>query len=157
MLDSSLFDRAGEGWAEIRAHDRVTRYRRRGSGRPVLLLCDSPDSPLWELLLNALSECYRVIIPEFAQPGAEGSFRLADFLEGLGCRAVSVIADAALASAALAVALGGCDQIARVIIVADAPLAIDQGAADVVPTLVIVRHHSSAQMLTLVRDFLQDG
>ena len=55
---------AVETWAEVRARDRVTRYRRAGAGRVVLVLgAAGAGDPLWPELLPTLVRDARVITP----------------------------------------------------------------------------------------------
>jgi len=44
-----------EWWAEVRAHDRVVRYRRSGAGPAVVLLQPAAPTPLWPELLDMIA------------------------------------------------------------------------------------------------------
>jgi hypothetical protein len=107
------------GWAEVRARDRVTRYRRAGSGRVVLLLCAAgADAPVWPELEPALVRAARVVMPELAADAADVVAHLLAFLEGLGVTDVGVVAADPFCTAALELALRDGGQVARVVLVA---------------------------------------
>jgi hypothetical protein len=156
--------RTAESWAEVRAHDQVFRYRRVGSGREVLLVLASVEQPelLWAELLEALSEGRRVILPEPPAAGTEVGCWLGDFLEGLGVSNVSIVAANRFCIPALELTFLGLEQIARVVLVLDAPgggneaveAALRQAA---VPLLVVHRGQPADEILRLVTDFLAGG
>src|SRR6185503_13188725 len=94
-----------ETWAEVRAHHRVTRYRRSGAGRALLLLRSNEEAEaLWPELLDALHEAFRLIMPEVPPEGGDAADWLADFMEGLGMPNVCVVASDTLALPALELA-----------------------------------------------------
>lgn len=96
---SSDTTRAHESWAEVRAHDRVMRYRRSGVGRAVLVLRSPEDpEPLWPELLEALGAGYRLIVPDPPPGDADVAGWLAGFLEGLGASNVRILGRTASAS-----------------------------------------------------------
>ena len=164
-----------ESWAEVRAHDHVTRYRRLGTGRAVLLLGAARDGatdrgvpdeepPLWPELSGAIAARFRLIVPEMpaATACADVAVWLADFLEGLGTSGVSVVATDRLCMPALELALRDAEQVARVVLVArgraEEPglggrLATATRQA-VVPLLVVRRALPAAEALPLVTRFL---
>src|SRR5688572_15098386 len=120
MSNTSVFEavHGSDSWAEVRAHDRVTRYRRSGSGRPVLVL-HSPDdpNPLWPELLEMLGNGYRVITPEPPAAGADLTAWLTGFLEGLGTSSVRIVAAHGFCMAALEVALLEAVGITRMVLI----------------------------------------
>ena len=152
-----------DSWAEIRSHDRVTRYRRSGTGPAVLVLqpADGPGA-LWPELLHELEERHRLVIPEAPPPGIDIARWLADFLEGLGLSPVAVVAADELCIPVLELALLGADQVTRVVLVPDgeagetglegtlAPTIRDESVA----LLVVRRGLSASEALPLVCGFL---
>ena len=158
-MSNSSFSAGGppDFWAEIRAHDRVTRYRRRGHGVPLLLLYSPGDGPHWPALVRSLGEHYRVIVPEIGETGPDLSCRLAEFLEGLGCPTLSVVGNARFAGAALALLDTGCDQIARVVVV-DEAWNEEERTMPLTSLTFLVRPLTDFGRLTvIVRAFLDDG
>src|SRR5687768_13803388 len=89
--------------AEVRAHDRVVRYRREGtSGPPVLLVVADSTSDLW---------------PEAPDDAAQS---LRCLLEGLGCAGVPMIAAGRYCNTALELALERNEAVGRVLLVPEA-------------------------------------
>ena len=87
--------------AEVRAHERVVRYRRSGAAGPALVLVAAdPRTDLWPEFSPLLAERYRVINPDLPDPG-EAAQSLRSLLEGLGCLAVPLIAAGRHCDAAL--------------------------------------------------------
>ena len=118
-MTTSLPSRAApDAWAEVRACDRVTRYRRAGAGRVVLLLCAAgTDDALWPELEPALARAARVVMPELDADAADVVAHLLAFLEGLGVTDVGVIAADPFCTVALELALRDGGQVARVVLV----------------------------------------
>jgi pimeloyl-ACP methyl ester carboxylesterase len=152
------------GWAEVRAHDRVVRYRRSGAGPAVLLLQPASSiTPLWPELLEALADGRRVIIPDPPANESEAEEWLSALLEGLGVRNITVVATDGFCIAALERALLSPEQIARMIMVCSgrgSESAIDgklaapaQSAA--VPFLVLRRDRPVSEILPVVDAFLR--
>ena len=109
-----------DSWAEVRASDRVMRYRRSGAGPTLVLLgADTGPSPLSTEMVAALGERFRVIVPE-VPAGASVSNFVPEFLEGLGTCHVSLIAANHLCMAAIELAFRGIDQIRRLVLIPDA-------------------------------------
>lgn len=159
---------APELWAEVHAHERVMRYRRRGAGPSVLVLgAPGPTGgeveSLWPELLDALAARHRLLVPELPAAAASGEW-LPDFLEGLGLAGVTVVAVGPFCGAALELALLAADQVSRVVLVADgvANASGPQSAsgavlqAGSVPLLVVRRDLPPAEALPLVARFV-DG
>lgn len=105
-------------WAEVRANDRVVRYRRTGTGRTIVVLL-SPNSrkPPWPELIEALGSRFRVIFPEPPAADPDVSDWLADFLEGLGTSNIGIVAADRFCMPTLELTLLGLDQVARVVLV----------------------------------------
>ena len=152
-----------ETWAEVRAHDRVMRYRRCGAGQAILVLrpADGPE-PLWPELARALAANCRVIAPD-VPAGADVAAWLSDFLDGLGLARIAVVACDAFCVAALELALLDPDRVAGLVLVADG--ASDAGGVDgvtattteragAVPLLVVRRGLAVEQALPRVTRFL---
>ena len=159
--------RTAEWWAEVRAHDRVIRYRRSGVGRAVLLLLRAPDDsePLWPELLDGLDRSFRLIVPEAPSAGADVASWLADFLEGLGVSSVRILAFDPFCIPALELALLEADQIDRIVLVPNGSGAGTRGAGRgalatamrevAVPLLVLRRGQPVDETLPLVTAFLE--
>lgn len=154
-----------EGWAEVRAHDRVVRYRRSGSGPAVLLLqpASAAIAPLWPELLDMITSGTRLVVPEPPTDELEVEDWLSALLEGLGMRNTTIVATEGFCIAALERTLLSPEQIARVIIVCsgrgsesavDGQLAAPAQAAGV-PFLVLRRDRPVAEILPVVERFLR--
>lgn len=163
MPNRTLSGQPVPSFAEVRAHDQVMRYRRAGSGRPLLLLRSSGEShPLWSELDAALIGGFRVLTPDVPSAGVDVAAWLRDFLEGIGVERVIVVASDALCIAALEMALLGADQVERMVLVPagaasetglDGTLATSlSGVA--VPLLVVRRGLSASDAIPLVTQFL---
>jgi hypothetical protein len=142
-----------DGWAEVRARDQVVRYRRSGTGRPTLLLYSRSDEGLWPELIDALAAGYRLIVPTPPTPGTDLESWLAALIDGLGVPNLSVIATEGFGLAPLDAILGRCDQIARIVLVANT----NTPAADAIgetPLLVLRRDRPVHDILPTVLRFL---
>lgn len=106
---------AGEALAEVRAHDRVMRYRRSGAGTALLLLAAGDD--LWPDFAERLAQHYRVVVPELPANVNEVAAELRCLLDGLGASQVPVIAAGRYCDAALELALGRNEFVGRVVLV----------------------------------------
>ena len=155
-----------EPWAEVRAHDRVMRYRRFGVGRPVVVL-HAPDDhdPFWPALLEVLGAGCRLILPELPDPEADLTAWLAGFLEGLGAARVRILAAERFALPVLELALLETDQIVGLVLVTSGPSASDMGRGTLesatgralVPMLHVRRADPADGAVSLIADFLADG
>jgi hypothetical protein len=153
-----------EGWAEVRAHDRVVRYRRSGAGPVVLLLQPAAAiAPIWPELLDVIAAGTRLVIPEPPMSDIEVEDWLSALLEGSGMRNTTIVATEGFCIAALERTLLSPEQIARVIIVCsgrgsegavDGQLAAPAQAAGV-PFLVLRRDRPVAEILPVVEGFLR--
>ena len=163
---NSLAALSSDPWSEVRAHDRVMRYRRTGMGPAVLLVapCDSAES-FWADLPTFLASRFRVIVPEIHTcPRPDESVVLTCFLEGLGTPRVAIVAAGELCMPSLELALRNPEQIARLVLVSEG--ASDGSAVDgalttytplaSVPLLVVPRSAASAEALPLIEKFLAD-
>jgi hypothetical protein len=120
--------RAPGDWAEVRANDRVMRYRRTGTGRAiVLLLLPTHMKAPWPELIESLGSRFRVIFPEPPAGDTDITDWLADFLEGLGMSNVGIVAAERFCIPTLELTLLGLDQVARVVLVPHGPRG-EQGA-----------------------------
>jgi hypothetical protein len=108
-----------DSWAEVRTRDCVTRYRRTGTGRGVLVIDTANGSSLWPALMHVLGSNFRVVVPEVPSVNPNSEAWLAEFLEGLGTTPVSVIAASAFCVPALGLVLRGVDQISQLVLVPD--------------------------------------
>ena len=149
-----------ESWAEVRARDRVVRYRRTGTG-PIVLLLSREDTRLRDALVSSLAERFRLLDPDLAGTDRKVAECLAEFLEGLGTTTVNVVAVGRFCIPALELALRDGDQIDRVVLVPEdeACDATSEGAIATVSRriampLLIVRGATPTEMLPLVSQFL---
>lgn len=116
-----------------------------------------PADRVWPELLEALSSSYRLIVPEIPDNDPDTTRRIADFLEGLGCTNVGLVAGARFRDSALELAVIGCDNIGRVVVIVDAagPDGVEPDAVGgSTPVLVVRLDQPVAEVLRLVRDFL---
>jgi pimeloyl-ACP methyl ester carboxylesterase len=154
------------GVAEVRAHDLVMRYRRAGTGRPVVVLRAPTDgSALWPELDESLASSFRVITPEVPATGADVTRWVGGFLEGVGLDRVMLVATDAFCVPALELALLSADQVDRLALV-PAGSAGDTGldgmlatslAGGAVPLLVVRRGMAVREALPLLMHFMESG
>lgn len=151
--------RPSDAWAEVRARDTVMRYRRSGAGRAVVVLGPLGGEP-WPGLGDALAARFRVIEPDI--PAAADRRWLADFMDGLGMRGISVIAADPWCVPLLQYVRDDVERFARIVLVPDGPgdgpghrdaIAV---ADTVVPLLVAPRELPAADALIDVALFLDD-
>ena len=93
--------------AEVRVGDHVTRYVRRGSGSPVVVVGANADqNGVWAPLVDALAGNHRLIIPQLPRSEPDVAGWLRSFIEGIGLSSVALIAgsDARLPAISLAAA-----------------------------------------------------
>jgi hypothetical protein len=149
--------------AEVRVAGHVTRYVRRGAGRPVVVLSGASDcEALWPELLDAIAAHCRLILPEVPAHEAGFSSWLRGFLDGVGLPVVSLIATGHCCLPAVELALLDADRLERLVLVPD-------GCAEVtglmgmlgtgerpsaLPLLVLRRAASAEEALQLVEPFL---
>ena len=152
-----------EGWAEVRARDRVVRYRRTGTG-PIVLLLAHEDTRLRDGLVRELSENFRLLDPEMAETEIKIAECLAEFLEGLGTTTVNVVAVGRFCIPALELALRDGDQIGRVVLIPDGEECETASEGAIATTsrrismpLFIVRGLTPAAVLPLVSQFLGES
>ena len=91
----------------MRVGDHVTRYVRRGSGPPVVVVGANADqNGVWAPLVDALAGNYRIIIPQLPRSEPDVASWLRSFIEGIGLSSVALIAgrDAQLPAISLAAA-----------------------------------------------------
>ncbi len=105
--------------AEVRASDRVMRYRRSGAGPTVILLgADAGPAPLSNDFVEALGEHFRVIVPDLPT-GSDALTWLGDFLEAFGSSDLTILAANYLCMPAIELAFRDFDQIRRMVLVPD--------------------------------------
>src|SRR5689334_15944938 len=123
MSNSLVMSQRGvqDAWAEIRTREQVIRYRRVGSGLPVLVLAEQQE--ICPTVIRALTEAgaVRLIMPELPAEAVHVAGWAADFLEGIGATNVGLLATQSFAGAAIELAMLGADQITRLLIVAEEP------------------------------------
>lgn len=81
--------------AAVLAGGTETPYRRAGTGRPVLLLVSGSAPDASEELFRALSQSFRVIMPELPDTGDPGELAqwLRDVIDGLGLVSPVIVVD----------------------------------------------------------------
>ena len=151
-------------WCEIRLGERVTRYRRLGTGRPVVLLSTAPSAEaLWPEAIDAVAAVHRIYAPEIPTNVAGFGPWLRGFMDGVGAERPSVIATSALCIPALEYALFDPYRLHSLILVPDG--AVDEtgldgtiGAANgsaTLPILVLRREHPSGSAVEMLMRFLR--
>lgn len=138
MDETSLERRVG--CAEVRAYGRLFRYRRAGSGPPVLLLRAPAGSHLDADLCSCLTARLALIEPRMSDLHVDVARWLGCFMEGLGTSDAGILADPCFGDEAVALARLAPHQIARIAIVgvgtvgdesaADDPVADERAASD---------------------------
>jgi pimeloyl-ACP methyl ester carboxylesterase len=107
-------------WAEVRVGDSITRYRRSGSGKVVLVLHDSPpEDGTWPDAVTALAARARLIEPCVAEPVEGFVTWLERFREGIGAEQVSIIAHGRQALPALQFTMLEPECVERLVLVTD--------------------------------------
>jgi hypothetical protein len=144
-------------WCELRAHDRVIRYRCSGSGaeRSLLVLTPAEVSPYWAAVVAGLDGRFRVITPEAPPEATDLSAWLAALLEGLGTSVIRVVAGDRFHMPALEVANGEPDQVACVVLVSESAFAALEAAQDGrVPVLHVHANEPPSTVGERLMDFL---
>ena len=134
-------------WAEVRANDRVMRYRRAGTGRAiVLLLVSTPLEAPWPELTASLGSRFRLIFPEPPSADTDVTHWLGDVLEGLGMANIGIVAAERFCIPTLELTLLGLDQVARVVLVPHGPAgeqsvegALDAATGQALVPLIVIR------------------
>lgn len=104
--------------AEVRVGDRVTRYVRRGSGLPVIIIGLNDESgPVCARLAAALLDGVRLIAPEPTVSPADFVPWLRGFVEGIGATSAAVIVGGIWWAAAAELQCGGAGDFRALIIV----------------------------------------
>jgi hypothetical protein len=151
----------------VRVAEHVTRYVRRGVGRPVVVLRtgEEDNSELWPELVDTLAARCRVILPE--APGANAGFVswMRGFLEGVGLLPVTLIAAGPFCVPALEFALLDQERLVGLVLVPhgraeETGLSGALGTAAqtrALPVLVVRRECPAAAALALVERLLAGG
>lgn len=107
-----------ESFAEVRAHDQVMRYRRCGTGRPLLVLrSGGVGDAIWRELDDRLPHSFRVLTPDTSTSSAHSAVWLRAFLEGIGVEQALVLATGDHCIAAIELALMDGDRVERLALV----------------------------------------
>lgn len=151
-----------EAWAEVRVGDLLTRYRRRGSGQPIVVVADvdeltAPDAR-WPRIADAMATRGRTFVPAVPAPvraagGDHAAFTdwLFGFLEGLGLEAVTLVAAEPFCAATHAFADAEPDRVTRLVVVASAA-GVETGGE--LPTLVLPPELALADAERRAREFV---
>lgn len=116
--------------AEVRVGDHVTRYVRRGSGSPVVVIGAKPArSEVWAPLVESLGANHRLIIPQLPEAEQDIAAWLREFIEGIGLSSVALIAGDAARVPAIAVASADDFTIQKLVLVADGESHRDNGSS----------------------------
>jgi hypothetical protein len=149
-------------WAEVCAHDRVMRYRRLGAGMPILLLFHQFGSaPMADELVRVLTTKFRLIVPELSSRSNPTDW-IAEFLEGLGTSAVTLIAAGPLCMPAIEIALRDADQIARIVLLPDGdadessrePALVATFGVSHIPALIVRPGLGVTETVTIIAEFV---
>ena len=153
-------------WCEIRLGERVTRYRRLGTGRPVVLLSTAPlaeAEPLWPEALDAVAAVHRIYAPEIPQNVAGFGPWLRGFMDGVGAERPAVIATSALCIPALEYSLFDPYRIHSLVLIPDG--AADETGLDgritttdggaTLPILVLRREHPAGSAVEMLMRFFR--
>src|SRR5262245_5309781 len=151
-------------WCEIRLGERVTRYRRLGTGRPVVLLSTAPVAePLWPEALDAVAAQHRIYAPEIPANLAGFGPWLRGFMDGVGAERPVLVARSAFCIPALEYALLDPYRIQSLVLVPDG--AVDETGLDgsigtpngaaTLPILVLRREHPAGSAVELLTRFLR--
>jgi hypothetical protein len=120
--------------AEVRAHNRVMRYTRSGSGPLLLLLGGDSADDLWPGLHDRLAADFKVIVPEL--PKGDGRADVANWLacllDGIGATNVFVVTGEPHRDTALA--LGEGDYVSRVVVL-ERDISVDDAASRIMSQL----------------------
>jgi hypothetical protein len=152
--------------AEVRVGGYVTRYVRRGVGRPVVLLAaPSETNALWPELLDAIAAQRRLVLPDVPVSEARFSSWLRGFLDGVGLPLVSLIAAGSCCLPAVELALLDPDRFERLVLIPDGCAEVTglmgrlgtEGRPGTLPVLVLRRAAPAADALQLVEPFLLDA
>ena len=152
-----------DAWAQVHARDQVTRYLRRGAGRPVIALGDAAAADArWSELVEALAGRYRAVLPE-RPTEADFDVWLGGFLDGLGAApAVVVAAGVHCCPLTLAFARLDAGRLARLVLLpADAADAVRLGATVAeqrpgIPVLLVAPDEAAADVAARVLAFLEE-
>ena len=144
-----------EGWCEVRAHQRVVRYRRIGDGAaPMLLLLDGGfPIAFWPDLARALATSFRVVVPDLSSGRNDAATVMRCLLDGLGASGVAVIASGPYCGVAVALAAGDEEQVGSLVLVSDDDIPNESP----VPLLVLSGHLSLDGALVRIHRFLRGG
>jgi hypothetical protein len=152
-------------WCEIRLGERVTRYRRLGTGRsPVVLLSTAPVAePLWPEALEAVAAHHRIYAPEIPSNIAGFGPWLRGFMDGVGAERPAIVATASLCIPALEYALLDPYRIRGLVLIPDG--VVDETGLDgtissangsaTLPILVLRREHPAGSAVELLMRFLR--
>lgn len=161
MNSASLSPATDTPWCEIRLGERVTRYRRLGTGRPVVLLSTAPlAEPVWPEALEAVAAIHRIYAPEIPSNVKGFGPWLRGFMDGVGAERPSIIATSSLCIPALEYALFDPYRIHSLVLVPEG--AADETGLDgtisaansdaTLPILVLRREHPAGSAVeTLIR------
>jgi hypothetical protein len=149
-------------WAEVRARENVTRYRRSGAGQAILLLDRIGNPALWPELLHVLGANFRVIAPEIPLGYSNHATWIPEFLEGLGAASVTVVAASDFVVPALDLALRDVHQVTRLVLVPDgdpdepatAGAVTTSAGPAAIPLLVVRRGLVADEALPIITKFL---
>ena len=145
---------SSDGWCEVRAHNRVMRYRRAGTGSVILMLGVESLVLIWPELPRLLTADFRTIVPDLPKEVDEATGWLSSLLDGLGIGRTAVLAAEPYHSTARALAVADREKVRHVVLVHDG-----SGAAAIpdpnVPLLLLPRHIEADHALALTSRFLR--
>jgi hypothetical protein len=108
-------------WAQVRAAEFITRYVRRGSGSPIVILGSAETGgPLWPELADGLVAHHRVILPEAPSVGPRFCVWMRGFLDGIGISSVTLVAGGKFCLPALEFTLADGERVSRLVLTGSA-------------------------------------
>lgn len=145
--------------------DRVTRYVRRGTGSPVVLVgANTDESAVWRPLVDTLVAHHRMVAPQPPPSGVDDAAWLRGFIEGIGLSSVALIAGRAARSAALELAVSDDFTIRKLVVVLGAGRSNGNGSgAPAAPesatarTLLVSDTWSPAEAVRRIAQFIADA
>jgi hypothetical protein len=165
MTNTPISAPPSELTAEVCANDHVMRYRRTGAGMPILLIFPVPEpAHLAEELTRALAGHFRLIVPELPASTNPAAW-LAEFLEGLGTSAVTLIAAGPLCMPAIELALRDEDQVSRLVLIPDGDpdeavrdeAVITAFGASRIPALIVRPGLAARETAAIIVQFVEGG
>lgn len=146
--------------AEVRAGDHVTRYVRRGSGSPPIVVvgANGEHEPIWAPLVETLAATHRIVVPQPPQADADYIAWLRGFVEGIGLSAVVLIAGGVTCGPAIELATSDAFTFCGVVLVphnGEPPIRPEHdGQASLPRTLILLPEWTAGEVVQRVEQFI---